>query len=434
MSKKKKTTSADDNRVRTQYEAYPYPARNPRDEAKRLIAGSPGHLLELNHFVFAGRRNFAKPFRALIAGGGTGDGTIMLAQQLADAGCPAEILYIDLSDAAREVAEARARARKLKTISFRRLSILDVPGADLGVFDYIDCCGVLHHLEDPAEGLKALVSVLAEDGGMGLMLYGELGRTGVYAAQDMLRALTAPDAEPAGKVDVAKRLLKQLPPTNWLRRNPFLADHLQGGESGIYDLLLHSRDRAYRVPEVAALAEAAGLRITAFVEPAAYDPASYLVDQQLLSRLDGLGWLERCAFAELLAGNLRKHIFYAVKTANPGPSVADPADMDAVPVFRDAAEAALRDKVGPGGVLSANLGGVSFRFPVPPLAGAILARVDGEQTIGKIRAELQAANPNLDDAAFADQFGRLYKALNGLGKLFLAAAAPSPGKRRKAKR
>jgi hypothetical protein len=68
--------------VRQQYELLPYPARDPREEAQRLIEGSPSHLLELNHYLFAGARDFARPFRALVAGGGTGDALIMLAQHL----------------------------------------------------------------------------------------------------------------------------------------------------------------------------------------------------------------------------------------------------------------------------------------------------------------------------------------------------------------
>ena len=70
--------------VREQYEAYPYPARDPKDERKRLIVGSPSNLAEIDHYVFAGRGDFAAPFRALVAGGGTGDAAIMLAQQLQD--------------------------------------------------------------------------------------------------------------------------------------------------------------------------------------------------------------------------------------------------------------------------------------------------------------------------------------------------------------
>ncbi|MEM0924096.1 MAG: class I SAM-dependent methyltransferase, partial [Pseudomonadota bacterium] len=33
--------------VKDQYEAYPYPARDPADEAKRLIAGSPSDPVEV---------------------------------------------------------------------------------------------------------------------------------------------------------------------------------------------------------------------------------------------------------------------------------------------------------------------------------------------------------------------------------------------------
>jgi hypothetical protein len=40
----------------------------------------------------------------------------MLAQHLADAGCPAEIVYLDLSTASRAVAEQRAKVRNLDNI------------------------------------------------------------------------------------------------------------------------------------------------------------------------------------------------------------------------------------------------------------------------------------------------------------------------------
>jgi len=413
-----------EGRLRRQYEAYPYPARDPRDEARRLITGSPSHLAELEHYVFAGGHDADRPLRVLVAGGGTGDATVMLAQQLADAGRPAEILHIDLSAAALAVAEARVKARRLGNVAFRRLSILDLPGAGLGPFDYVDCCGVLHHLDDPAAGLAALAAGLAEGGGMGIMLYGALGRTGVYPAQAMLRALAADDeAEPAARVALARRLLAQLPPTNWLKRNPFVADHLQGGDAGLHDLLLHSRDRAYTVPEVVALVAGAGLRVTAFIEPALYDPACYLTDPRLLARVDGLSWLERCAFAENLAGTLRKHIVYAVKAANPRPRVADPADETLAPVWRDADAAALGQTLRPGGALTASRDGIAFRFPLPPLAGAILSRVDGRRTIAALRAEVTAANPDLSEADFAAQFARAFAALNGLGKLFLRRPA-----------
>src|SRR3546814_9350286 len=104
------------DKVRDQYEAYPYPSRDPADEARRLVVGSPSNLLEINHYLFAGRRDFTKPFRALIAGGGTGDATIMLAQQLSDvaarmsgsAAAAGAVVDLDLSPGASKVAEAPA--------------------------------------------------------------------------------------------------------------------------------------------------------------------------------------------------------------------------------------------------------------------------------------------------------------------------------------
>src|SRR5262245_66483010 len=153
-------------RVRAQYEAYPYPPRDPRDEARRLIEGSPSHLLEINHYVFAGRRDFRQPFRALIAGGGTGDGTIMLAQHLADRGCPADLVYLDLSTAARGIAEARAQQRGLESIRFITASLLDLPRLELGRFDYVDCCGGLHHLPHPAAARALLAEALRPGRGL----------------------------------------------------------------------------------------------------------------------------------------------------------------------------------------------------------------------------------------------------------------------------
>ncbi|MBK8909378.1 MAG: class I SAM-dependent methyltransferase [Rhodospirillales bacterium] len=403
--------------VREQYEAFPYPPRDPADEARRLVTGSPSHLDELNYYVFGGARDFKKPFRALIAGGGTGDATIMLGQQLADRGAAAEVVYLDVSKASRRIAEARAAARGLANIRFVTGSIIDAPAAGLGRFDYVDCCGVLHHLAEPAAGLKTLTSMLAPGGGIGLMLYGELGRTGVYPVQRMMAMVAGGDA-PRQRLDLAHRLLRQLPESNWLRRNPFVQDHLRHGDAGLYDLLLHERDRAYLVPEIAALAAGAGLRITAFIEPAFYDPASYLSDAALLARVARLPWLERCAFAELLAGNMRKHVFYAVAADNPV-APPDPRDLSAIPVLRDL-EPTAPGAATTGAAISASVDGITIRRPFPPLGGAIVARIDGRRSLAAILEDLRRVDPKLGRRTFTEQFVALHAALNGLGKLYIA--------------
>jgi 2-polyprenyl-3-methyl-5-hydroxy-6-metoxy-1,4-benzoquinol methylase len=157
--------------VKDQYEAYSYsyPERDPRDEAKRLITGSPSDPREIDHFLFGGTRDWTKPLRALFAGGGTGDGLIQLAQLLSAAKRPYDITYIDLSKASRSVAEARAKMRGLTGITFHTGNLLEA--AEFGPFDYIDCCGVLHHLPDPADGFSALRGALSPEGG-GARFYG----------------------------------------------------------------------------------------------------------------------------------------------------------------------------------------------------------------------------------------------------------------------
>ena len=425
-----------DEPVRDQYEAYPYPARDPKDERTRLIAGSPSNLAEIDHYVFAGRGAFAKPFRALIAGGGTGDAAVMLAQQLSDRAqerghaAPGEVVYLDLSRAAREIAEARAGARGLTNISFHQGSLLDLPGPGglegLGSFDYIDCCGVLHHLEDPPAGLAALVGALDAAGGMGLMLYAPLGRTGVYPVQAMLRGLGEGglgEELPLGeRVVLARRLLDALPATNWLKRNPFLGDHKRG-DAELVDLLLHARDRAYSVEQVAALVAGAGLRLASFIEPARYQPASYLKDPVLLRRLERLDPLARAGFAESLAGNIKKHILYVVKDANRADTVARAETPAAVPVARRVPGPELARAILKGPAVKAELDGLSFSFAVPRLAASILKRVDGRTSLGQIHAQLQALDSGLGWDAFKVQFDQLYAALNGLNHLLLRCSA-----------
>ncbi len=406
-----------DDPVQAQYEAYPYPARDPRDEARRLVTGSPSELAEVNNYLFAGRRDFSRPFRALVAGGGTGDATIMLGQQLADRGGVGEVVYLDLSTAARATAEARAEARGLTNITFVTGALEDLPSLGLGTFDYIDCCGVLHHLEDPAAGLRALAAVLNDPGGMGLMLYGEYGRTGIYPMQAMLRDLGR-GLKLEDRIGLARRLMAALPETNWLRRNPYLGDH-EKSDAELVDLFLHSRDRAFTVPQLAELAGSAELDIVAFVEPARYEPATYLGDPNLLACLEGLNRVERAGFAEALAGNIKKHVVYVAKTGTGNGRMARPERPEAVPILGRLPAAALAGALKREAVLKVDLDGVALRLPLPGLASEIVARIDGEKSLGEIHATLQEHRPTLDWLAFKAAFDRVYEALGGLNHLWI---------------
>ncbi|MEM9012226.1 MAG: class I SAM-dependent methyltransferase [Pseudomonadota bacterium] len=393
--------------VATQYEAYPYPERDPAEEARRLITGSPSDPQEIDHLLFRGRRDWRQPFRALVAGGGTGDGLIMLAQKLADARCPAEIVYLDLSEAARKVAEARATARGLTSIRFETGDVLSAP--DFGPFDYIDCCGVLHHLPDPGAGFRALAAALAPEGGIGLMVYAPYGRTGVYPLQAALRTLTADDT-PGAKVRLARTVLEGLPESNWFTRNPYLSDH-RASDAGLYDLLLHARDTPFDVAALIAALREAGLDLVSFAEPARYDPMRYLpASDAVTDRLKTLSAEERFALAEQLAGDIRVHVAYAAPGSRAGKTIAKP-DAEAVPRLRDLPANALATQVARRGHLSIDFRGAKQTVEIPASAAPLIGAIDGRPLGAMAKAQ------GLDWFAFAAAWAPVHKALTGFNLL-----------------
>jgi SAM-dependent methyltransferase len=399
--------------VKRQYETYPYPERDPADEASRLIEGSPSHPVEIDHFLFGGRRDWTQPFRALVAGGGTGDGLIMLAQKLADIGCPAEVTYLDMSEASRAVAEARAGMRGLDTIRFIIGDLL--AAAEHGPFDYIDCCGVLHHLPDPDAGFRALERALALGGGMGLMVYAPYGRTGVYPLQAAFGRLFKGDA-PEDQVRLARAALDGLPKTNWFPRNGLLGDH-RGSDAGLYDLLLHSRDRPYTVGDLAGALGRAGLAPVSFLEPGRYDPQRYLPrGPEIAGRVKALDPLEKAALAEQLAGNMKTHVVYAGRPGEGGE--AKPSRAQAVPHLKGVTPAALARHVAAKGGFSVNCDGLDYAIDLPRATAPLIGAIGGGRSLREI-----ADAARLDWLAFGAAWGPVHRGLTGFNLLHYSQGA-----------
>ncbi|KAA9009712.1 class I SAM-dependent methyltransferase [Histidinibacterium aquaticum] len=361
------------DRVRAQYEAYPYPTRDPRDEATRLVSGSPSDPVEIDHFLFGGRRDWSQGTRILVAGGGTGDGLVQIAQVLAWAGVEAEITYLDLSETAREITEARVAARGLTGVRFVTGSLLDA--AELGRFDYIDCCGVLHHLPDPPAGFAALRSALAPGGGIGFMVYAPLGRTGVYPLQEAFGELFGRMTE-TERLSAAREVMERIPAGHPFRLNPHLGDHLSS-DAGFYDLLLHSQDRSYSVTELLSTLEATGLSLVSFVPEGLYD----------LERFhpvpEGMSAARSMALAEALDGMMKVHVGYAVpqpETRAPATARPDLVPHLEGPADRIAAALASRGRIG------LRAAGRAVTVALPTQDAAYVARIDGRASLGEIGA------------------------------------------------
>jgi SAM-dependent methyltransferase len=370
------------NSVKDQYETFPYPERDPKDESQRLILGSPSMPAEIDHCLFGGRRDWSGTFRALVAGGGTGDGLIMLAQLLTDAGRDYEITYIDLSARARAIAEARTKARDLTGIEFVTGNLLDAP--KYGPFDYIDCCGVLHHLPEPQAGFDALAAALAPTGGMGLMVYAPYGRSGVYPLQEAFGQLLTDD-DPKRRLRDAKSIFPGVPDDHPFRRNPHLSDHMQSA-AGFYDLLLHSVDRPFTVTELAEALDRAGLAITSFSEPGAYDLRRYLPNA--IRPPKELSEIECMGLAEKLSGCMKTHVVYAAPKARAMEALAGKPSMEDVPHLRaDVPVDKVADAIARTGKIRMNTASGKKTIEVPKPSGALLANADGRRSLANIAAE-----------------------------------------------
>jgi 2-polyprenyl-3-methyl-5-hydroxy-6-metoxy-1,4-benzoquinol methylase len=156
------------------------------------------------------------------------------------------ITAIDLSLTSLQHSQFLKEKHNLRNVTLHQMSLLDVK--KLGEkFDLILCSGVLHHLDDPDAGLRALRDVLNEDGVMNIMLYGRYFRQGIYMMQEIFQRLECNQSKE--DVDFVKETLKIVPESHPIHPYLKMAEDL-GYDSGIVDTFLHQQDRAYSVPEV----------------------------------------------------------------------------------------------------------------------------------------------------------------------------------------
>ena len=366
----------------------------------------------MDHFLWSGQCDWSRPLRVLVAGGGTGDGVIQLATLMEKAGAPAEITYLDLSTASREIAEARAAARGLTTITFRTGSLLDA--AALGSFDYIDCCGVLHHLPEPEAGFRALRAALAPGGGMGFMVYAPYGRSGVYPLQEAFGALFD-GLPPAERLDRARRVVAALPEGHPFLANRNLGDH-HASDAGFYDLLLHGQDRAYSVADLLGTLGATGWRLASFTTPAIYD----------LSRItdvpEGMAPEVQMAVAEKLRGTIRMHVAYAVPDDS-ATTVATGTNRSLVPHLRGVQRQTLARAVAHGKPLPLRLGQLSAELSLPREAAPLIAAIDGQRTLDEI-----ARAARLDALGFGLLWTRVQETLAPWGLLLYSGLLRKAGR------
>ena len=400
--------------VSTLYSNTPYPPRDPNLEVPGVILFQKHEDPNLIRATIFGGKTLPIPFRTLIAGGGTGDATIALALGLAKINHESTILHVDLSKASLDVAKQRLRKhanflrRSSVRILFLKASISNLPEKDLGgKFHYINCIGVLHHMPRPQEGLKILSHLLHENGGLNFMVYGSIGRTGVYHVRKMARIVHQQQHRDEAKgstsyptVGEAKMVLENLPTTNFFVRNALVqgsVDMQEFEDVGISDLILNPCDVAMSIEQVNEMATHAELRILAPVHPKEYEPTG---SPALVDTVKQLPWIEQAAFAELQSGTIMFHHVWLVQHNNtvvptetlPWGKHSIPCRADWMPSNIMPEEGIERGLMDPDARYEMEMGGETVALQsmsLPALGASIVSRMNCEATLEEIYVQIK---------------------------------------------
>jgi SAM-dependent methyltransferase len=290
------------------YDRFPYPADPLQD------GPPPGYNWRWCHdSVLAAVKGGLKAqdskdgvIRILDAGCGTGVST----DYLCHLNPGAEILAVDISAGALDVARERLRrsggAEQVRSLRQEQRSLLDLQ--DEGVFDYINSVGVLHHLRDPLAGLKALGQRLAPQGILHLFLYADAGRWEIHRTQKALELLDAGTGSDG--LRLGRELFSDLPETNRLRRTHDQRWALDTqADANFADMYLHPQETSYDLGRLMALIKASGLYFVGFSNPSVWDPAR-LLKGELLSRAQALSPADQWALVEQLDPDISHFEFF----------------------------------------------------------------------------------------------------------------------------
>jgi SAM-dependent methyltransferase/tetratricopeptide (TPR) repeat protein len=236
-------TSIEDDvsrKVQQQYEENPYP------RWVKTLAGATvsidaylRQLFPLARFTPLGN---LIDLDILVAGCGTGRETIEIAQRFAGA----RLLAVDLSLTSLAYARRKAREHGVENVEYAQADILNL-GSIGRTFDVVSSVGVLHHLADPIEGWRVLLSLLRPGGFMRLGLYSRLGRQSINAARDLV-ARRGYDAG-AESIRRCRQELMLAKDNAEVRRVVSLTDFY--GTSQCRDMIFHVQEHQFTLPQIA---------------------------------------------------------------------------------------------------------------------------------------------------------------------------------------
>ena len=377
------TESPRDDVVAQQYEKWTYP--EPIQNLETWAANNwqwfdPNHA----HRILWPDRPHQAGIDILIAGCGTNQ-----AAQIAYNNRAANVVAVDVSQPSLDHEKYLKDKYALKNLELHLLPIEEVTSLSQK-FDLVMSTGVLHHMDNPRAGMKALADVLRPDGVAAIMLYARYGRAGAELMQAVFREMGLHQDEES--LQMVKAAIASLGDTHPVRSYISIAPDLNF-DAGVVDTFLHGRDKSFTVEDCLDLVTSAGLVFQDWFLKAPYYPptltepgnefyaaVAQLPAKKIWSVMERVNTLNGC------------HFFLATHPDRPTSSYriefSAPDALDYVPLFR------LR-----AGITGQDVYRHDWTVRLDPTHLALLQHLDGVRSISELAQRVvQSGLQNADQA------------------------------------
>jgi len=378
--------------VSNQYRRWRYPL--PIQDLDAL-SGNIWHWYDPSHFhrVLWPDREYKPDLDILIAGCGTNQAAVFAYRNRS-----AKVVGVDISQPSLDHQQYLKEKHGLWNLDLHLLPIEELPTLGLD-FDLIVSTGVLHHMADPLEGMKALAGCLRRDGAIGLTLYARYGRVGVEQLQSVFRELGLQQDE--SSVQIVKDTLAWLPADHPVQSYLKIEGDELAYDGAVVDTFLHGRDRSYTVDDCIDLVTSAGLEFQGWLLNAPYYPHDWFTPgSEPYRAVNALPERKLWAIMERLHTFGGCHFFMACRADRPKESYvidfSTAASLDYVPMLR------MRCGFDDTGIYRPN-----WRMGLNSAQVPFVHNIDGRRTIREIaeRVSRSGASPRAS-ADDLENFGR----------------------------
>ena len=338
----------------------------------------------------------------LVAGCGT-----MQAAVIAFTNPESSVTGIDFSQTSIAHEERLRERHSLANLTLHQMDLLEVK--NLGkTYDFVLCTGVLHHMGDPGQGLRALASVLEPSAGaMVLMLYGRAGRIGIYLLQDAFRRMDISQT-PEG-VRAVRNIISHLPPHHPGRRYYEHAAEMSF-DAAVVDTFLHRRDQAFSVDDLLQLVEGNNLKFQSWLDSFAYNRNLEGLDPNIQDR-------ERWSIVENLSASIPTHHFIVCRPERYEKTYISFQGDQWLAYFPQRHPTSRPSVFAKEKFCRASVGGTR-EFSLSPEETVLFAEASGKRTISKIIEHRAFAGKAIQERRLLAQ--RFYEQMWRLGHLYFS--------------